>query len=51
VTAFCAVCVQQDMRDICTRLGVRDLRRTFCSKVTELGFGRHGRNLPSLSEK
>jgi len=38
--------MQQDMRDICARLGIRekvtphDLRRTFCSKVTALGFGR-----------
>jgi integrase len=38
--------MQQAMRDICTRLGVcekvtpHDLRRTFCSKVTALGFGR-----------
>jgi integrase len=36
----------QAMRDICFKLGVRekvtphDLRRTFCSKVTALGFGR-----------
>ena len=42
--------LQQDMRDICTRLGVsekvtpHDLRRTFCSKVTALGFGREAMN-------
>src|SRR5262245_7151358 len=42
--------MQQDMRDICARLGVRekvtphDLRRTFCSMVTRLGFGRDGMN-------
>jgi integrase len=42
--------MQQDMRDICARLGVRekvtphDLRRTFCSKVTALGFGRDAMN-------
>jgi integrase len=42
--------LQQNMRDICTRLGVRekvtphDLRRTFCSKVTALGFGRDAMN-------
>jgi integrase len=42
--------MQQDMRNLCTRLGVRekvtphDLRRTFCSKVTELGFGRDAMN-------
>jgi len=42
--------MQQDMRDICAQLGVRekatphDLRRTFCSKVTELGFGRDAMN-------
>ena len=40
----------QDMRDICTRLGVsekvtpHDLRRTFCSRVTALGFGREAMN-------
>jgi integrase len=38
--------LQRDMHNICVRLGVRekvtphDLRRTFCSKVTALGFGR-----------
>jgi integrase len=42
--------MQQDMRNLCTRLGVRekvtphDLRRTFCSKVTALGFGRDAMN-------
>ena len=42
--------MQQEMRDICGKLGVRekvtphDLRRTFCSKVTALGFGRDGMN-------
>jgi integrase len=42
--------MQRDMREICTRLGVgekvtpHDLRRTFCSKVTELGFGREAMN-------
>jgi len=42
--------MQQDMRDICARLGIRekvtpdDLRRTFCSKVTALGFGRDAMN-------
>ena len=42
--------MQQDMRDICARLGVNekvtphDLRRTFCSKVTALGFGRDAMN-------
>ena len=42
--------MQQDMRNICTKLGVRekvtphDLRRTFCSKVTALGFGRDAMN-------
>jgi integrase len=42
--------MQQDMRDICGKLDVRekvtphDLRRTFCSKVTALGFGRDAMN-------
>jgi len=42
--------MQEDMRDICAQLGVRekvtphDLRRTFCSKITELGFGRDAMN-------
>jgi len=42
--------MQQEMRDICTQLGARekvtphDLRRTFCSKVTALGFGRDAMN-------
>ena len=42
--------MQQDMRNICTKLGVgekvtpHDLRRTFCSKVTALGFGREAMN-------
>jgi len=42
--------MQENMRDICAQLGVRDkvtphdLRRTFCSKVTALGFGRDAMN-------
>jgi integrase len=42
--------MQQDMRSTCARLGVgekvrpHDLRRTFCSKVTALGFGRDAMN-------
>jgi integrase len=42
--------MQQDMRDICAQLGVRekvtphDLRRTFCSQLTALGFGRDAMN-------
>jgi integrase len=42
--------MQQDMRGICAKLGVgekatpHDLRRTFCSKVTALGFGRDAMN-------
>jgi integrase len=42
--------MQQDMHVICAKLGVRekvtphDLRRTFCSKVTALGFGRDAMN-------
>jgi integrase len=42
--------MQQDMRRICAQLGVQekvtphDLRRTFCSKVTALGFGRDAMN-------
>jgi integrase len=42
--------MQQEMRDICGKLDVRekvtphDLRRTFCSMVTRLGFGRDGMN-------
>src|SRR5262245_21696057 len=38
--------MQKNMRDICAQLGAQekvtphDLRRTFCSKVTALGFGR-----------
>jgi integrase len=42
--------MQEDMRDICAQLGVRekvtphDLRRTFCSQVTALGFGRDAMN-------
>ena len=42
--------MQRDMRDICAHLGVdekvtpHDLRRTFCSKVTALGFGREAMN-------
>ena len=42
--------MQQDMRAICAQLGIlekvtpHDLRRTFCSKVTALGFGRDAMN-------
>jgi integrase len=42
--------MQQDMREICARLGVsekvtpHDLRRTFSSKVTALRFGRDAMN-------
>ena len=42
--------MQLEMRDICAKLGVdekvtpHDLRRTFCSKVTALGFGREAMN-------
>jgi integrase len=42
--------MQRDMREICAKLGLRekvtphDLRRTFCSKVTALGFGRDAMN-------
>jgi integrase len=42
--------MQRDMHDICVKFGVRekvtphDLRRTFCSKVTALGFGRDAMN-------
>jgi integrase len=42
--------MQQVMRAVCAQLGVRekvtphDLRRTFCSKVTALGFGRDAMN-------
>jgi len=42
--------MQHDMHSICVRLGVRDkvtphdLRRTFCSKITALGFGRDAMN-------
>ena len=42
--------MQWTMRDICAKLSVRekvtphDLRRTFCSKVTALGFGRDAMN-------
>src|SRR5262249_57245852 len=42
--------MQQEMRATCGKLGVRekvtphDLRRTFCSKVTALGFGRDAMN-------
>ena len=49
-TSVLAGQMQRDMRAICTQLGVRekvtphDLRRTFCSKVTALGFGRDGMN-------
>jgi integrase len=42
--------MQTFMRDLCARLGVsetvrpHDLRRTFCSTVTRLGFGREAMN-------
>ena len=42
--------MQQAMRAICTRLAVsekvtpHDLRRTYCSKLTALGFGRDAMN-------
>jgi integrase len=42
--------MQKSMRELCTRLEMRekvtphDLRRTFCSKVTALGFGRDAMN-------
>src|SRR5262245_19240131 len=42
--------MQKEMRDICGKLEVgekvtpHDLRRTFCSKVTALGFGRDAMN-------
>jgi hypothetical protein len=42
--------MQQEMRATCGKLDVRekvtphDLRRTFCSKVTALGFGRDAMN-------
>jgi integrase len=42
--------LQQDMRTICARLGIKDtarphdLRRTLCSKITGLGFGRDAMN-------
>ena len=42
--------MQRDMRNLCDRLEVgekvtpHDLRRTFCSKVTALGFGREAMN-------
>ena len=42
--------MQRDMRAICIKLGVNekvtphDLRRTFCSRVTALGFGREAMN-------
>src|SRR5262249_21362836 len=41
--------VDSEMRDICAKLGApratpHDLRRTFSSKVTELGFGRDAMN-------
>jgi integrase len=42
--------MQQDMRNICAKLGIKDkvtphdLRRTFCSQVTALGFGRDAMN-------
>jgi integrase len=42
--------MQQDMRAICAKLDVQekvtphDLRRTFCSKVTALSFGRDAMN-------
>ena len=42
--------LQQNMRNICTRLGIKDratphdLRRSFCSRLTALGFGRDAMN-------
>jgi integrase len=42
--------MQRDMRAICARLGIsekvtpHDLRRTFCSEVTALAFGRDAMN-------
>jgi integrase len=42
--------LQQEMRDLCTKLGIKDkvtphdLRRTFCSRLTALGFGRDAMN-------
>jgi integrase len=42
--------MQESMRDICSKLGVNEkvtphgLRRTFCSRVTALGFGREAMN-------
>ena len=42
--------LQRDMRALCVRLGVNekvtphDLRRSFCSRVTALGFGREAMN-------
>lgn len=42
--------MQRDMRDIYLKLGVgekvtpHDLRRTFCSRLTALGFGREAMN-------
>jgi integrase len=42
--------LQRAMHDICVRLGVRekvtphDLRRSFCSRITALGFGRDAMN-------
>jgi len=42
--------MQESMREICVHLGVNekvtphDLRRTFCSRVTALGFGREAMN-------
>jgi integrase len=42
--------MQRDMRELCAQLGVRekvtphDLRRTFCSTTTRLGFGRDAMN-------
>ena len=42
--------MQRDMHHLYLRLGVKekvtphDLRRTFCSKVTALGFGREAMN-------
>jgi integrase len=46
----CWTCLQRQCAEICAKLGVRekvtphDLRRTFCSKVTALGFGRDAMN-------
>jgi integrase len=49
-TARSARQMRQSLHDLCKQLDVRekvtphDLRRTFCSKVTALGFGRDAMN-------